>query len=99
MDQKTYWGFMPVLCGTEAISLSRAEQGVSFVASSRLVVHVKEKLWAGEGPLAASQQEACVPKFSQTSTSSTEEGKVRGRELPYSYSADLPARVGPILIA
>lgn len=43
MDLKTCWGFVPILCGTEAISLSRAEQGASSVASSRQVVHIKGK--------------------------------------------------------
>lgn len=33
---------------------------------------------AGKGPLAVPQQESCVPKLSQSSTSSTEEGKVQG---------------------
>ena len=54
---------------------------------------------AGKGPLAVSQQETRVPKFSQTSASSTEEGKVHGEQLPYSHPTDLLARVGPIPIA
>lgn len=46
MDLKTCWGFVPILCGTEAISLFRAEEGASSVAFSRQVVHTKGKPWA-----------------------------------------------------
>lgn len=33
---------------------------------------------AGKGPLATCQQESCVPKFSQSSTSSTDKCKGQG---------------------
>lgn len=63
MDLKTCWGFVPILCGTEAISLFRAEEGASSVASSRQVVHTKGKPWAqlAEGSSAVSQQEPPSP--------------------------------------
>lgn len=100
MDLKTCWGFVPILCGTEAISLSGAEEGANSVVS-RQVVLTKGIPWAQLAKVlqpCLSRKPLC-PNSAKPLSPPEEKGRCKGGKLPQSHPANLPARVDPIPIA
>lgn len=94
MDQKTCWGFVPILHGTETRSLSRA----SFVVSSRQVVPTRENLGHGwQRSFSKRVSRRVVSPNSARLHVLCRQMQGAGGDLPYSHPADLLVPLTPSL--